>query len=466
VTSSKSTSRAPVLGWAPSGRRWGLEHIFLVVALGWGLLMALWFVPPLQVPDEGDHFFRAVALANGQLFADADREVSIPSELRGVAEMYVPRVAGNRPLPMSILAPAGVSTYEQLFNDFPGTGNLIRVPSRVASYGPVGYLPQAVGIGVARQLGADLLGQFYAGRVANLFVAVLLLFFAIRVAPFGKGLFFVLALLPMTMFEVASLACDALTIAGAFFFVAYVLALTQRDRVALRSLILTVVVAAVLLTVKPGYSALALLVLLIRPDQVGGRAALAAWTAAAVGAVAVVTVGLFAATSSTTVIGGGSVAADQVRALLGDPTRFANVLASNVHGDIWTWLLESIAAFGWLNLYLAPAAYFFALVLFVGVYLRSPETVPLTGGQRLLLVAVGVATFLTIATTLYIVLEPLGSDYISMQGRYLSPVLLVFSLAAYGLWFAPRRIGRLFVTVSVVVLAVESLRSLAGAYQP
>ena len=50
--------------------------------------------------------------------------------------------------------------------------------------------------------------------------------------------------------------------------------------------------------------------------------------------------------------------------------------------------------------------------------------------------------------------------------RYLAPILLLLLLSVYGLWFAPRRVGRFFITAAVVVLAVESLRTLAVAYQP
>jgi uncharacterized membrane protein len=53
-----------------------------------------------------------------------------------------------------------------------------------------------VGIGLGRLAGAPPLTCFYPARLGNLFAAAALLFFAIRLAPFGKHLF----------------ACDALTI--------------------------------------------------------------------------------------------------------------------------------------------------------------------------------------------------------------------------------------------------------------
>ena len=99
--------------------------------------------------------------------------------------------------------------------DGPGPPGTVRIDSRVANYGPIGYLPQAAGIAVGRLFGAPPLICFYLARLANLLVAVTLLFFAIRLAPFGKQLFVLMALLPVTMMELASVSSDALTIAGA-----------------------------------------------------------------------------------------------------------------------------------------------------------------------------------------------------------------------------------------------------------
>ena len=93
----------------------------------------------------------------------------------------------------------------------------------MASYGPVGYVPQAAGIAIGRLIGVEPLTAFYLGRLTNLLISIALAFFAIRLAPFGKPLFLLIGLLPMTMFELASLSCDALTISGAIFFTALLL---------------------------------------------------------------------------------------------------------------------------------------------------------------------------------------------------------------------------------------------------
>jgi hypothetical protein len=83
-----------------------------------------------------------------------------------------------------------------------------------------------------------------------------------------------------------------------------------------------------------------------------------------------------------------------------------------------------------------------------------------------LLATVGIAVFVTMAVALYAFLEPPGSDRISVQGRYLAPVWLVLLLSIYGLRFAQRRLGIVFVCAAALVIALESLRVLAVTYGP
>ena len=178
-----------------------LEYVFFVIALAWGVAQ-VFIVPPLQVPDEGDHWFRAWALTDGQLTADSQGMLTLPGVMARTADLYTRLVGGPGGalgLPISLEGQAGFSGYENLFNA-PGPPGTVEVASRVASYGPIGYVPQAVGVAIGRLVGAPPLTCFYLARLANLLMAIALFFLAIRLAPFGKQLIVLLALLPMTMF--------------------------------------------------------------------------------------------------------------------------------------------------------------------------------------------------------------------------------------------------------------------------
>ena len=446
------------------GTRTRLEYVFLVIALAWGVAQ-VFLVPPLQVPDEGDHWFRAWALTDGQLTADKQGMIRLPASFARTADLYTRLVAAGV-LPVSLEGQAGFAGYEDLFNS-PGPSGTVRVASRVASYGPVGYLPQAVGIGLGRLVGAPPLTCFYLARLGNLLAAAALLFFAIRLAPFGKQLFALVALLPMTMFELASVSCDALTISGAMFFTA--LLLWASTRVTLRRVDVALVLAAsaLLLNVKPGYWALVLLVLLIRPAQLRGRIRYVAFVAG--NALVVVGVFLIVFLLTSTDARAQAVGAPQTQLLfiLHQPLGFLGILWSNLCTSLFAWTIESIGTLGWTTIALPPAFYLFVLMAGPMFLIRTrDEEVGPQLRSRALLAAVGVAVFVTMAVALYAFLSPIGSGYLLVQGRYLAPVWLLLLLSASGIRVAQRHLGQPFVVGVLLLMMVQNLNTLISYYHP
>jgi uncharacterized membrane protein len=440
-----------------------LEYVFLVIALAWGVAQ-VFIVPPLQVPDEGDHWFRAWALTDGQFTADRQGMITLPGVFARTANLYMG--LADEGLPVSLEGQAGFSGYENLFNS-PGPPGTVRVASRVANYGPVGYLPQAVGVGLGRLVGALPLTCFYLARLANLFAAIALLFFAIRLAPFGKQLFVLLALLPMTMFELASVSCDALTISGAIFFTALLLWASRRATLRRGDVALVLAASALLLNVKPGYWALVLLVLLITPAQLGGRRR----HMAVVAGNGLVVVGVFlivlvlTATDARVQAAGGFQA--QLLFILHQPLGFLGILWSNLQNNLPKWTFESIGALGWLRITLPPAFYLFVLAAGLLFLTRTiDEDVRLQLWRRALLAAVGVVVFLTMAVALYAFLEPTGSERLFFQGRYLAPVWLLLLLSAYGIPFAQRHRGVPVIVGVSLVMMVQNLQTLVSSYHP
>jgi hypothetical protein len=437
------------------------EGIFLIVALAWGLLQ-VFIVPPLQVPDEGDHWFRAWALTDGQLAADPEGRLELPGTFANAVGFYTGAISDTRVLPASLVGLPGFTGYEDLFNG-EGSGSPVTVVSRVGFYGPVGYLPQAAGIGLGRLVGASPLVCFYLARLANLLAAIALLFFAIRLAPFGKQLFVLIALLPMTMFELASVSCDALTISGAIFFTAFVLWAATRPTLRRGDVALLIAAAAVLLNIKPGYGALVLLVLLLRPAQLGGLARYLAFVVGTVLVVLGVSAITYLATGAAVRAGTAAGTSGQLAFVLGQPLGFAETLWSNLQNNLLTWTLQSIGVLGWFTVALPAALYLFVLLAGFAFFIGMAEKVSLRFWQRILMAAVGVATFVTIAVALYVFL-PKSDGQISFQGRYLAPVWLLLLLSAYGLRFSRIRLGNVPMIGVLLVIMVVNLQTLMSSY--
>ena len=78
--------------------------------------------------------------------------------------------------------------------------------------GDIGYplmrLPQAIGLLIGRLLGTNFLITFYLGRLTNLLFFALCVYFAIKIAPHFKLLFFMVGIMPMALHQAASYSYD------------------------------------------------------------------------------------------------------------------------------------------------------------------------------------------------------------------------------------------------------------------
>ncbi|HEO69979.1 MAG TPA: DUF2142 domain-containing protein [Candidatus Hydrogenedentes bacterium] len=252
------------------------EVLFLLIGPAFGVLVALLHAP-LNAADENSHFYRAYLMSEGTLLpAKQDDTMTgvrghIPKSLLDTANtLYNSEV--NR-------QPRGRAGVERLINE---RRTLLTMPldpservwvpmGNAPNFGPVCYIPQALGIGIGRLFGASPLLLIYLGRLANLAVYLAIAFVALRTTPVFKHVLMLVALLPMTLIQAGSLSADAATTALAFLLYALCLdgAFSARD--ALSNVFIASLYAAtgLLILCKPGYFCLALLVFLIPASRVG-----------------------------------------------------------------------------------------------------------------------------------------------------------------------------------------------------
>ena len=250
---------------------------YLVIALVWGLLLCV-VIPPFQQFDEITHFQRTWALSAGQVTVDSQLRVTVPTAVVELPTRVDYGGVGEGLTPYSV----GVGLH--LLHDT-SLGPPQRIYCSATDPNPIGYLPAAAGIAVIRLLGLAPLAALYAARIANLLVAAILVFLAIRLLPYGKPMFVIVGLLPMTVVQFAAVNPDALTIAGAMLFLAAVLRLSRsREIIPTATLALLAAAGMLLLNVKPGYAAFAFLGFLIPWTAFGSRRRWIMWLGALVAA--------------------------------------------------------------------------------------------------------------------------------------------------------------------------------------
>ena len=253
---------------APSGRtalslrirRLPLSRWFLLLALPVGTFL-VFVTPPSLGLDEPNHFFRTYTIAGGDLVAPSIQGQA-GGELGNCLYEYVDRTLrqAREPGPISrrtfFRSPGNCEERATRFVPFENT----------ALHSPISYLPQAVAVGLGRATGLPVPAIFYLGRMATLLAYVLLVWFALRLAPVGRRYLFVLGLMPMSLLLASTYSADSLAIGLSTLVVALTLRCIRSPEATLRTFVILVVALACLALTKHIYFVLAPLLLLARGD--------------------------------------------------------------------------------------------------------------------------------------------------------------------------------------------------------
>jgi uncharacterized membrane protein len=437
-----------------------IAWLYLVIALVWGLAMAV-ITPPFQVADEPAHYYRAWSVAQLELVAKPGMVVSIPDNVATLADRLGTVPGSDWSTNRYSIEAARALLWERIAS----TGR--DQSTSAASYGPIGYVPQAIGISIARVLGHSPLLALYFGRFLNLLASVLIVFLAIRTVPFGKPFIALVALLPMFVFQAASLSPDGLALSGSLLFLAMMLKLGSSPILRTANLALMACTAAILLNAKPGFAALVLLAFVLRPRQFGSIGRYAVW----VGSTLVAALGLSAlfmlvAPHAAPGIPAGVDQAGQLAFVLRHPWTFANVLYRTffVQKEILGLARSGYGILGWLNVTL-PVVGMCGMALAALVLMGYRETVKTTPWQRLVICGTGVVFVCVISLALYLGWSAVAAPVISgLQGRYFIPVLALGLFAIYGIRPKRERAILLILLAAVGVAAVTTIMALLKFY--
>ena len=449
-------------------RREPIAWLYLVVALIWGLSMIA-ITPPFQVPDEDAHYYRAWSVAELQLVAGPHMIVTLPANVATLPARIGSGVGRDWPHNSYSLEKARSLLWEKI------DGRTTPVRTGAASYGPIGYIPQAVGISIARALGHSPLLGLYLGRILNLLATAILVFFAIRAVPFGKSLVALVALLPMFVFEAGSLSVDGLALSGALLFLALVLRLRSSESVRTTDLVLLGLAAALLLNTKAGFAVLVFLIFAVPPRRFGGTRRYVAWVCS----ILAVTFGLaallmFTAPNQLIAVPAGVDQARQLSFVLHHPWAFVKVLAATLnHVSLGNTDLTYVPAslpeetygfLGWLTVRL-PAIGFYAMVTAAVLLLGYRETISLTWWSRTVMAVTAVLFSIGAALALYLGWSPVGASVVGgLQGRYIIPALALGLFTIYGIRPARQRAVVLILLVAVAIAALTTLAALVRFY--
>ncbi|MCI8982688.1 MAG: DUF2142 domain-containing protein [Hungatella sp.] len=457
---------------ASSGRKgklkagpWSLEYGYLCAGLFLGTLYLL-VLPPLSAPDEVSHYVTAYQLSSRMLGrpsnADTGHVLSRAQDmwLQDVGDDYEYEAGEDgylRPVAETTenAWPLGQTLTEDTYKVIrqQGLGGR-RWPSAadngdqlmVSVYPPVvttaaAYIPQALGISIARVLNLNSICLVYLGRFLNLLFFVAMTFLSIKRLPFGKEVMMGAALLPMTIHLSASFSYDVMIMGCVFYLTAICLDLAyEKDRVRLVDVAVLALLMAAAGPCKMVYGVLMGLCLLIPVKKFGGWKR---WAAAAAGVAAAWGVSMAMVNGQTIVsyavrtegdVPWAQEAGYSLTLLLHEPMRLARMFYQTFLWQAEQYHLSMIGA--WLgNLDDVLDVPYIAVLLFTGCLLclaakKPGESIRFPFGARVWVWVLCGGCAGVILLSMLIAWTPLSSPVISgVQGRYFLPFLPVLLMS-------------------------------------
>ncbi len=235
-----------------------IENIFLMIA-PFACIFFLVTMPTFKNHDEYYHWLKAYEVSQGTLMTPQEDGVQGSMMPEGVSKVF--------PTNWTEL---DYQTMKELLNIKLNEDNKgILNPETAAVYSFVQYIPQATGIALARLVTDNVYLITYGGRIVNMIFALLVLYFAIKLIPFGKKLLLVPAMIPIAIEGFTSLSPDSMTISVAFFYIAYILhlAFEKKEQLEMKEKVILLISSIVIALCKIVYIPLVGLILIIPKEK-------------------------------------------------------------------------------------------------------------------------------------------------------------------------------------------------------
>ncbi len=424
-------------------------EIFLLISLSIFGLLAIWWLPLGAGYDEETHLVRVWEMSTFDMLPN---NIGTPQEPFPTIwwDLSYRRQVLVRPVDADFWAKYGSLPLDAWDYEYGLTTRSV--------YSPPLLLPQAIVVRyAARSMGLPALTVFYLARLAGLLAYLVLAWLAVRLIPYGKWLFALLAVSPVAILQAATITTDSISNGIALLFIGGILAIAQAEEIDWKKWAGILLLAIILFTAKVNLLFLILLLALIPPKRYQKKSMLPLLLVLLVVFFVVEVVGwsvlayprLGTPPEGTDPVG-------QVKFMLTHIPAALGILLRHAFRTLGERLLDWIAIYGY-NYWAVPKITYWFYGLSLIAVLFTKETTPKLPSKRerqILWVLFALGYLATIAL-MYLTFTPVGApDVNGVQGRYFFVVMPLLLLALVGLKeFQPQlmlKTALLFGTLSLV----------------
>lgn len=398
---------------------------FLILILG---TASTFFQPVFDTYDEVAHFARAELLSRGNIILDRqlDMEYSSYETIKTFADLC--KGALNKTINEITMWHTSIN-YEKI-----NVGNVQTLHMSIF------YIPQAIGILVAKILRLPAIWMVFCGRICNLIFYAFLSSKAVKLAGKYYRIIMILTILPFSIIQAASFSPDAMTYGILFMFLAYFIHLySSRNELNIRS-IANIIILSVLVVFSKFTNVvfLGLLFLLVNrciQDKRKKKKFI----------VLICAVGLISAGISVidSLMYASPIeylnyyaesnvnATEQIRYMLSHlPSVVINGLAYLI--TQCDTLITQLNSMGWQRIYQVPLLSFMIFLAMFRSVIDTPAFLE-EKWSRIWSLFLAFLTHVACGVTLYVSWTKVGADYITiLQARYVLPALVLVMMAFAG----------------------------------
>lgn len=407
-----------------SSKLLNLQYYFVVVALLCGFMFVI-TNPIGGGADEPAHYSRAVSIFDGNLLNTPSSSIPNNSIIYGASDSHVGVVQFT----------ALKEYYSKLISKSDESGAASHIGSQL--YSPVNYIPQIIGMNIAKIVVYNKFALVYGGRIMNLLAYILIGFIAIKILPTGKEFLCAFLLLPMPLYQASSLSADMINIALCILFISIVIrCVVSINKMSLGYLVALCAIAIALGLCKQTSIIVVLSVLLIPPDKFKSRIHKYVFAGCCI-TVSIVSYvvwmrlisnnGIMQAYMNSVHLSQHTFATPGLALfyIIKHPLEFISILIQTFRELGLSYLKGSVGVLSWVNVFL-DSYYYYLIAILLLLSLCIISTLQINKFIRtmasILFVCFVIMTFLS----LFIAWTPIGANIIhGVQGRYFLPIFFL-----------------------------------------
>ena len=248
------------------------ENIFLIFALFIGLNF-VFILPPFHVPDEGSHYIRAYNMTQSP--SDVKKYVENNHEYN--ANIYLPSTISDtlyeynidiHSIDYKLSVKKVLSNYLTKIENFKEEDRILTWFGNTSTLNPFCYILAALAVGICRIFNTSVVFSLILGRIFNLCIFIIGVFYSIKNIPIFKKVLMVIGLLPITLQQAAAINQDSITNTILFITFAFIIKLIcDKDKIQKKEIGLLYILGILLAFCKLVYFPILLLAFIIPTER-------------------------------------------------------------------------------------------------------------------------------------------------------------------------------------------------------